>query len=157
MNARRLGLVLAAAAAALVLWLWPRGPKNPEAEVRQIIGDIVAGAERREIGALADAMADDFRGPQGATKAEVKQIVAYQVLRNQETVAIFNPSLEVKLRGTESADIEGTFLFARSKAKSATELDPSMVASAYRITATLDKRGGEWKFISATYAPVSWP
>lgn len=157
MSRRALGLVLGAAAAALVFWLWPRGPKDPEAEIRKLIAGIVAGAEGRDVGPLADAMADDFRGPQGATKQEVKQIVAFQVLRNQENVAIFNPSLEVKLNGPELAEIEGTFLFARTKAKSAAELQPEMVASAYRITASLDKRDGEWKFTRASYAPVSWP
>lgn len=157
MNRRALGLVLAAAAGALVLWLWPRGPKDPEAEVRKLVASIVAGAENRDVGPLSDAMAESFRGPQGATKQEVKQIVAFQVLRNTENVAIFNPSLEVKLRGPESADIEGTFLFARTKAKSVAELQPEMVGSAYRITATLDKSDGEWKLVTATYAPVSWP
>lgn len=157
MSRRALGLVLGAAAAALVFWLWPRGPKDPEAQIRKLIAEVVAGAEARDVGPLSDAMAESFRGPQGAKKQEVKQIVAFQVLRNQENVAIFNPSLEVKLLGPESAEIEGTFLFARSKAKSAAELQPEMVASAYRITATLDKQDGEWKFVSATYQPVSWP
>ena len=157
MSRRALGLVLAAGAAALVFWLWPRGPKDPEAQIRALVAGIVAGAEGRDVGPLSDAMADEFKGPQGATKQEVKQIVAFQVLRNQENVAIFNPSLEVKILGPEAAEIEGTFLFARSKAKSAAELQPGTVASAYRITATLDKQDGEWKFVSATYQPVSWP
>jgi hypothetical protein len=72
-------------------------------------------------------------------------------------VAIFNPSLDVRLNGTEAAEIEGTFLFARAKAKSAAELQPGAVASAYRITGRLEKRSGGWKFVSATYAPTGWP
>ncbi len=157
MRLRAVGLVLAAVAAALVFWLWPRGPKDPEAQVRALVAKIVAGAEARDVGPLSDAMAESFRGPQGATKQEVKQIVAFQVLRNQETVAVFNPSLTVTLRGNEDADLEGLFLFARTKAKSAEELQPGTVASAYTINATLMKVDGEWQFISATYAPASWP
>ena len=157
MNPRTLGVVLAAAAAALVFWLWPRGPKDPEAQIRALVAGIVAGAEGRDVAPLSDSMAEDFKGPSGASKQEVKQLVMFNVLRNQENVAVFNPSLEVKLRGTEAADLEGTFLFARTKAKSAAELRPEAVASAYRITASLEKRDGQWKFVSATYAPVSWP
>ena len=157
MTRRAVGLVAGALAAALVFWLWPRGPKDPEAQIRKLVAEVVAGAEARDVGPLADAMADGFKGPNGASKQEVKQIVAFQVLRNQETVAVFNPSLDVTLRGQEDAEIEGTFLFARTKAKSAEELQPGTVASAYKISATLEKQGGEWRFVSAAYAPISWP
>jgi len=153
---RALGLVLGAVVAGLVLWLWPRKPKDPQQQIRALVAEIVAGAERRDLGPLSDAMADEFRGPGGASPQEVKQIVAFQVLRNQENVAVFNPSLDVTVHG-DSADIEGTFLFARAKAKSVDQLDPGMVGSVYKITAALERRGSEWKFVNATYAPASWP
>jgi len=154
---RAVGLILAALAAAVVFWLWPRGPKDPEQQIRALVAKIVQGAEARDLGPLSDAMADNFKGPQGANKQEVKQLVMYHVLRNQENVAVFNPSLTVKLLGKEDAEIEGVFLFARTKAKSAEELQPDMVASAYTITAVLTKEGNDWKFTSATYAPATWP
>ncbi|MBK7861681.1 MAG: hypothetical protein IPJ65_24305 [Archangiaceae bacterium] len=157
MSRRALGAVLAGITFALVLWLWPRGPKDPEGQIRALVGRVVAGAEARDVGPLDSAMADDFKGPEGASRQEVKQIVAFQVLRNQETVAIFNPSLEVKVNGPEYAEVEGTFVFARTKARSAAELQSGSVAAAYRIEAKLEKRGSQWQFVSATYAPVSWP
>lgn len=157
MTRRGVGLVLAALAGGLVFWLWPRGPKDPEAQIRALVAGIVAGAEKKDLGPLSDAMADAFKGPQATSKHEVKQLVMFHVLRNQENVAIFNPSLSVNLRGKEDADIEGVFLFARTKVKSAEELEAGMVASAYTITATLEKQSGDWKFVSATYAPTTWP
>ena len=157
MSRRALGLVLAALAGALVFWLWPRGPKDPEAQIRALVAKIVQGAEAKDLGPLSDAMAESFKGPQATNKQEVKQLVMFHVLRHQENVAVFNPSLTVSLRGKEDADIEGVFLFARTKAKSAAELQPEMVASAYKITAVLEKQNGEWKFTSATYAPATWP
>ncbi|MBL8955388.1 MAG: hypothetical protein JNK82_31730 [Myxococcaceae bacterium] len=152
-----MGLLLGGVAGALVLWLWPKKPKDPEAEVRALVARIVAGAEARDLGPLSDAMSEKFRGPGGTSKQEVKQIVAWQVLRNQETVAVFNPSLTVTVRGQEDAELEGVFLFARTKVKRVDELQPEMVGSAYTIKATLDKYDGEWKFTSATYERTSWP
>jgi hypothetical protein len=155
---RALGLIVAGLAAAVVLWLWPKGgPEDPEAQVRALIAGVVAGVEAKDLGPLSDAMADDFRGPQGASRQEVKQIVLGQVLRNRENVAVFNPSLDVTVKGPSEAEISGTFLFARTKAKSADELPADAVGSAYRIDATVQRRDGDWKFVSATYAPISWP
>jgi hypothetical protein len=146
------GLVLAGAAAALVLWLWPRGPKDPEAQVRKRVAEIVAGVEKRDLGPLSDAMSPHFRGPGGADAQEVKELVALHALRNQETVAVFNPSLDVNIKSPDDADISGTFIFARSK-----ELTPQTVASAYKVEASLSKDGPDWKIVSATYQQISWP
>lgn len=157
MSPKVVGAVLALVAAGLTLWLWPRAPKDPEAEVRALVASIVKGVEERKLGPLADALSDRFKGPGGANAQEVKQLVAGQVLRNRETVAVFNPSLSVSVTGAEDADLDGTFVFARTKAASAEALEPGAVASAYRITAKLDRTEGEWKFISATYEQITWP
>jgi hypothetical protein len=154
---RALGVLLALAAAGLVLWLFPRRPKDPEAQIRKLVATCVAGVEARSVDPLDDALDDAFHGPNGASKQEVKRLVAYQVLRNQEMVAVFNPSLDVTLKGPDDADIDGTFIFTRSKAKSIEQVTPEMVASAYRITASLMRENGEWKFITATYEQITWP
>ena len=145
-------MVLAGAAFALVLGLWPRGPKDPEAQVRKLVAEIVAGVEGRDLGPLSDSIATTFKGPQNTGKQEVKQLIAFQVLRNAETVAVFNPSLDVTVRSNDDADISGTFIFTRSK-----ELKPETVAAAYQVDASLERQGGEWRFISASYKQISWP
>lgn len=147
-----IGVALAALTALGVLWLWPKKPKDAESEIRQLVAACVAGAEKKDMGAISDALAEDFKGPQGTDLQDVKRIIAYQVLRDRETVAIFNPSLDVTVRGNDDADFSGVFLFARSK-----ELKPETVGSAYKIDATLERRSGDWKIISARYHQISWP
>jgi hypothetical protein len=146
------GVVLAVLTAGGVLWLWPKKPKDPEGQIRQLVAGCVAGVEKHDLGPLSDALAEDFKGPQGATVQDVKRIVAYQVLRDRETVAVFNPSLDVTVHGDDSGEMSGVFLFARSK-----ELKPETVAAAYKIQAGLERRQGDWKFVSASYEQISWP
>jgi hypothetical protein len=149
---RVVGLVLAGAAAALVLWLWPRGPKDPEAQVRKLVAEIVAGVEKRDLGPLSDALSPHFRGPGGADAQEVKQVVTFHALRDRETVAVFNPSLDVTIKSPDDAEFSGTFIFTRSK-----ELTPETVASAYKVEASLTRESSDWKIVSATYQQISWP
>src|SRR5206468_1212808 len=65
---RGVAAVAAALAAVLVLWLWPRGPKDPEAQIRALVAACVAGVEARDLRPVSDALADGFRGPDGASK-----------------------------------------------------------------------------------------
>lgn len=157
MSPKVVGAALAVAAAVTVYALWPKGPSDPEAQVRQLVAQCVAAAEEKKMGVIADAIADDFRGPEGADKQMVKAIIAGQILRNSETIAVFNPTLDVSIKSPTAAEMSGRFLFARAKAKSVEALPPGAVASAYVIEATLEKRESDWQFVRASYRRIDWP
>jgi hypothetical protein len=144
--------VLALAAAGAVFYLWPRAPKDPEEQIRKLVADSVAGVEKHDLSPLSTALAPDFRGPQGASGQEVKQLIAGQVLRDSTTVAVFNPSLDVTFRNAGAADINGLFVFSRSK-----ELTADSATAVYRVSAAVEQRDGEWRFTSASYEQATWP
>lgn len=149
MKGRTAAVAVALLAAALVLWFWPKPAVSPEDEVRALVAQCVAGVEARDLAAFSAAIADDFKGQGGLGRAEVKALVARQVLAGGEVVSVLNPSLEVTVEG-EGARLEGRFLFLRTRARTEEEAQGS-VASAWRINAQLAKRDGRWVFTSARY------
>jgi hypothetical protein len=130
---------------------------DPEAEIRKQVSDIVASVEAKNLGPFSDALADNFTGPQGAARQEVKQMVAFYVLRGDQAVSVFNPSLSVEILGVGQARMNGLFVFASTKAKTLSEVSPTHISSVYRIKATLEKSSGEWKFTHAEYESGQWP
>jgi hypothetical protein len=149
---RLIALVLAGVAVVAVLVLWPKAPQDPEDQIRALVVSCVEGIEKHNVSTLSDAIADDFHGPEGLGAREIRQVVAGQVLRDRETVAVFNPTLDVTLHSQDAAEFTGVFLFSRTK-----DLKPESIGSAYRIEAKLERRDGAWKIVSASYKPISWP
>lgn len=139
------GGVLALVAAVV---LWPKKRVSPEEEVRQLIAAMVAAAEKRDLGAITDGIADDFHGPSASSKQEVKQVLLGQLFRNQNAVVVFNPSLDVRVTN-DNASFNGVFVFARGKDVNWQE--PGDGVSRYDIEGTLERRSGEWKVTSAEW------
>lgn len=150
-SARTIAIITAALAAVLTLVLWPKAKLSPEDEIRALVAACVKAAEDKELGVISDALAEDFRGPGGAARDDVKRLIAYQVLRDKESVAVFNPKLSVTITDANTGEMSGKFVFARAKAKSFDELPQGAVVEAYDIDAKLEKRDGKWRFVSATY------
>jgi hypothetical protein len=151
LSARTLAILAAGLAAALTLWLWPRPKLSAEDQIRALVAACVRAAETKELSEISEAMAEDFIGPGNASRDEVKRLIAFQVLRDKESVAVFNPSLSVTVTGPDTGELAGKFVFARAKAKTFEQLPAGAVVSAYEITAKLALRAGRWRFISATY------
>ena len=137
------GLVLAGLVA--LWWWWPSPKLGPEEEIRALVADAVEAAERKEPSAVVAALADDFRGPSGASRLEVKQLVAGHLLRQAERVLVLNPSLDVTVSSSTTATLSGLFVFARGST------DQPADATKYQIEATLERRGGLWRITSATW------
>lgn len=150
-SARTIALITAALAGALTLWLWPRAAISDEEQIRALVAECVKGAEDKDLSPITEAMADDFAGPSGASRDDVKRLIAYQVLRDKQSVAVFNPTLSVTITDDAAAEMSGKFVFARAKAKSFDQLPEGAVVDAYEIDAKLVKREGKWRFKSASY------
>ncbi len=155
MNARPIAIVVALAAAAAVLFFWPRGPKDPAGQVRKLVAQCVADANNKDPSSIMENVAEDFVGPNTRRKHEVKQILAMQLLRDQEVAVILNPTLEVSVKSDTQVSMVGFFVFGRSKVQTAEELTQSAVAAVYKIEADLEKRDGKWWFTGAQYSKVN--
>jgi hypothetical protein len=151
LSARTIAIVTAGLAALLTLWLWPKPHRSPEEEIRALVATCVKAAEDKDLGTLTEAIAEDFKGPSGSSRDDVKRILAFHVLRDRESVAVFNPLLTVNVTGDDTGEISGKFVFARAKAVSFDQLPDGSVVSAYEIDAKLQKRDNKWRFVSATY------
>ena len=149
MNARVLGVILALAAGARVLIFWPKKPLDDEGQIRALFSQCVQAAQDRKLDVIADAMAPEFKA-HGASKDEVRQMLGFQLLRDKETVAVFNPTLDVTLEPPK-ASVSSELIFARAKATSPAELAPQSVVASYHLDAKLEKRDGKWLFVSAEY------
>lgn len=149
MSRRTLGIVLALLAGGAVLFFWPKKPLDDEAQIRALFAACVQAAEDRKLDVISEAMAPEFKA-HGANKDEVRQMLAFQLLRDKETTAVLNPSLDVTLE-LPNASVSSELVFARTKPKSAAEVAPQSVVAAYHLDAKLEKRDGKWLFVSAEY------
>jgi len=140
-----LALVVVVVAVGL-WWSWPAEPGSPEDEVRALVGEAIAAAEARDPARLVVALADDFQGPSGASRQDVKRLIAAQLLHQSDRLVVLNPSLEVGLSSPTAATFSGRFIFARGSAEEPAE------ASSYLIDATLERRGDRWLITRATWA-----
>jgi hypothetical protein len=137
---------VSALVAAIVLW--PKKRVSPEDEVRQLIASMVAATEKKDLGTIADAIADDFHGPSSSSKQEVKQVLLGHLFRNQNALVVFNPSLDVRVTN-DNASFTGVFVFARGKDVNWQE--PGDGVTRYDIEGTLERRSGDWKVTSADW------
>lgn len=144
-GSRLVGGVLAVGVAAAVYLGWPREQPSPEDEIRALVAEAVAAAERRDVGALVALVADDFQGPSGASKQELRQVLLGQLLRGSGQVVVLNPALEVSVPAPGQGAFTGTFLFARD-GQGAAE------ASRYEIDAALAHTGDGWRVTRATWS-----
>jgi hypothetical protein len=131
----------------LAIVVWPRKQESPEAQVRRLIAGCVEGAEKRDLGPIDEALAEDFHGG-GLGKREVKQLLLGHLFRNQNGLVVFNPQLTVQATET-TASFAGVFVFARGKEVNWQE--PGDGVSRYDIEGTLEKRDGDWKILTAEW------
>ncbi|MFZ5445297.1 MAG: hypothetical protein ACOZQL_35230 [Myxococcota bacterium] len=144
MNGRRLvGLALALASGLAVLLLWPKEKLSPEDEIRQLVARAVQAAEKRQPSGVIEVLDERFRGPGGAGREDVRQLLVGQFFRAQQVV-VMNPLLEVSVRSPTEGHFKGTFVFARDGA--------ALDASRYEIEADLVRAEDGWRVVSASWS-----
>ncbi|MCU0695742.1 MAG: hypothetical protein MUC96_04325 [Myxococcaceae bacterium] len=121
--------------------------ESPETQVRRLIAGCVEAVEKKDLGPLDDALAENFQGG-GLGKREAKQLVFGHVFRNQNGLVVFNPQLTVEANET-AASFSGVFVFARGKDVNWQE--PGDGVTRYDIEGTLERRDGDWKITTADW------
>ncbi|MFT3709543.1 MAG: hypothetical protein QM817_18095 [Archangium sp.] len=143
MNGRTLaGALIAVLVAGGVYALWPKEKLSPEDEIRRVVAKMVKAAEKRDPSEVVEPLDENFHGPGGSGKTEVKQILLGQFFRAQ-SIVVMNPTLEVTVASPTSGHFKGTFVFARDGA--------AIEASKYEIEADVMKTDGTWKITSAVW------
>ncbi len=146
---RLIGLALAIAVGAAVYALWPSPRRSPEDEVRALVASAVDAAQRRDVAGVTDVLAEDFRGPQGTSRQEARQLVLGHLMRSQGALVVLNPLLDVTVAGPDRASFQGTFIFARGPVADGHQ--PGDGASRYELSATLARRDGRWVITAASW------
>ena len=155
MTPRRILIVLAAlAVGGAVVLLWPSEPITPEEEVRRRILQLVHAAEEKDLGEVMDGVSDTFRSDAGWNKAELKRVLAAQVLRGQY-VRILPDLRHLTAVNPQEVEVEARFYFARADVARVEELARDSVVSAWLIEATFQKEGdGTWRVVRARHRPL---
>ncbi|MGA9520365.1 MAG: hypothetical protein WBV82_02810 [Myxococcaceae bacterium] len=153
-RSRVVGAALALAAAVAVLVLWPRNKPTPEEQIRQMVIQMTAAAEEKDLGFIMEQISERFRGTSPAlSKQELRQILAAQILRGQ-WVRVFVRDIDVELRSPSEAWFRGKFIFGRSEADTLERLSAESRIQAYEVEGTLEQEDGEWRFVSGGYRVI---
>lgn len=152
---RLLAAAIAVAAGVLTYVLVARGSPPAEEVIRRQAIAMAAAAERKDLAFIMEQLSQHFRSEDGSvSRDEVRGILAAQLLRG-EWVRVMTSDLDVKVTTETAAYFHGTYIFARSKAKTLKELARESVIGAWEITARVElEADGEWRFVSASWKPA---
>jgi hypothetical protein len=118
----------------------------PEAALRATIAGMQAAAESRDADALVESVSEEFVGPDGMDRDQFRRTLALVWLRDKNVGVQLGP-LDVQLAG-EGARVEFTAGTSGGDGWLPERGQLHRVKTAWRL------EGGDWKLISATWAPV---
>ena len=145
---RRAALLLALS--ALTTGAGCRAPSDP---VLDLVDALREAAENRDAQAIADRLADDFRGSAGADKAEAAATLR-RYFAGYESVHLAVYDIAVRERTDDAAEVSFRAEFSGS-ARKIGGLDGFLPPSAVeRFDLRLVRKGTEWKVASAEWKPV---
>lgn len=144
-----------AVAAALTFALWPRSSSaNVEELIRHKVVKMARAAEEKDLGYIMDQVSDRFTSAEGWHKADLRAVLAGQVLRGN-WLRVFPADLKIFVTSSTTATFSGKFIFGRSTATNLKDLARESGMSSYAIDAKLEKEGDEWRFVSASHREIS--
>ncbi len=132
--------------AALVAAASGCSTEPPEAALRAAVAQMQAAAEARDADALADAVSEEFVGPNGMDRDQFRRTLAVVWLRDKQVGVQLGP-LDVELVG-DRARVEFTAGTTGGAGWLPERGQLHQVKTAWRL------EGGDWKLISATWEPV---
>ena len=144
-----LGGVVALLAAGAVLVFWPRQEPGVKEAITQRILVMADAAERKDMGALMDGVAESFESGEGWNKQQLKSVLLGQVLRGN-WVRVFVKDIQVTEVNPSLGDVEVKIIFGRSQADTLETLARDSVLHAWLIQASFEKQDdGEWRAVRA--------
>jgi hypothetical protein len=138
--------------ALLTLPLVACGPEQtPEAQVRSVIAAGEAAAEARDLSALMELVAADFRDEQVGGREELQQYLrGYLVMHQSIHLLTRVDSVELPYRDMAKVRLTVGTLGRDSAAASALEL----AADVYDVQLELQLDGDDWRVTRASWRPV---
>lgn len=118
----------------------------PEQALRDTIARVQQAVEARDAGAIEDALAEDFIGPDGMDRKDAWRLAQVVFLRNRDIGATLGP-LDIRLEG-ESARVR--FTAAMTGGRGVVLPDEAQV---FDVTTGWRMRGGDWELVNAEWSP----
>lgn len=118
-------------------------PMDDEARIRQLIDDMVAATEAKELGKALEPVHEDFLGNQRIRKANLRGILLLH-FRRHKNVHVFINNLEVSVKGRE-ADVACNVVMAGRN-----QTLPER-ARVLQVQSTWKKIGDDWQVVSASW------
>ena len=109
---------------------------------------VEAAQDKRPNGVL-EHVADDFRGPNGMSKADAKRVLVGRLLRGG-WMKVFERSLDVSVEDETAAAALHVVIAKGEKVERFEDLMPTD-GSAGRFDIKLEKRDGSWWIVAANY------
>lgn len=131
-----------------------RAEEESTEQVRRLVVEMTNAAQAQDVASLMKPVSEHFKSADGMDKRELKQWVAYHVLRGR-WVRVFTSELKLSERSPTSVEVSGKFVLGRSEATRLKDLAQESEISTYQIDARAEKESdGTWRFIWARHQEV---
>jgi hypothetical protein len=122
---------------------------SPEAQVRALLTQGEAAAEKKESAVLRQMISEKYSDSQGQDKKAVDALLRYYFLRNQ-SIHLFTRIRQIGFPQPDLAQADVMVAMAGQPISDAEELE-RLRADLHRFEITLARENGEWKVIRAEW------
>jgi hypothetical protein len=150
----RLRLLVASATALLALLACSAEPDSPEVAVRATLAAIETAAGERDVAGVRERISDAYADSRGNDKANVVQVAAFHLLRNQ---AVYTLSRILRIDTSEPgrAAVEVLVALAGSPIDDSEAL-LTVNADLYRFEVALrEEEPGSWRVTASSWQPAT--
>jgi hypothetical protein len=122
---------------------------SPEAQVRALLAQGEAAAEKKESGVLRQLISEKYSDGQGQDKKAVEAMLRYYFLRHQ-SIHLFTRIRQISFPQPDLAQADVMVAMAGQPISDAEELE-RLRADLHRFEITLARESGEWKVMRAEW------
>lgn len=122
---------------------------SPEAQVRALLAQGEAAAEKKETGVLRQMVSEKYSDSQGQDKKAVEAMLRYYFLRNQ-SIHLFTRIRQISFPQPDLAQADVMVAMAGQPISDAEELE-RLRADLHRFEITLARENDEWKVTRAEW------